>query len=202
MTAYVSIAAFFTVTVTAVLIKFLFFSGRTLTNATFFGRLVSRIDPARRAFADGWRKQSWGYLIIAYPCVLATITLVSLLLYWLMPALDKTDGVADKLRYCLLVFGVGVSASLTLSLGLIILVYYLLLLAKEWWRPESAPSEVPKQTLPTTETMPPPTQPAGGEAPAAPGKLSNGESSAIPFEPGEAANGVVPNSPSHEDDKN
>lgn len=136
MTVTISIAAAVTVAVTAALIKLLFLSGKTLTNATFFGRLVSRIEPARQAFVDGWRRQSWRYLFICYPSIIVTMAGVSYLLYWLMPALDKTDTIGDMLRYCLLVFAVGVSASLTLTFVLIILVYYLISLVRGWVRPQ------------------------------------------------------------------
>lgn len=136
MTISISIAAAITVAVTAALIKLLFLSGKSLTNATFFGRLVSRIEPARQAFVEGWRQQSWSYLFVAYPCILATMAVVSLLLYWLMPALDKTDTLDDMLRYCLLVFAVGVSASLFLSFILMMLVYYLASLVRGWFTPE------------------------------------------------------------------
>lgn len=136
MPIYITIAAAVTIAVTAKLMYLSFLSGRTITNATLFGRFVSRIEPARRAFVQGWRERSWRYMLIAYPCMIATMGLVSLLLYWLMPALDKADTFADKLRYCLLVFGVGVSASILLSLILILLVYFVISLIGAWWRPE------------------------------------------------------------------
>ncbi len=136
MTLFVTIAAAVTVAVTAALIRLLFFSGKTLTNASFFGRLVSRIEPARQAFVAGWRQQSWSYLFIAYPAIIVTMALVSYLLYWLMPPVERADSVGDMLRYCLLVFSVGVSSSLVISFLLIILVYYLISVFKAWFSPE------------------------------------------------------------------
>lgn len=160
MTLSISIAAAITVAVTAALIKLLFLSGKTLTNATFFGRLVSRIEPARQAFVEGWRQQSWGYIFIAYPAIIATMALVSLLLYWLMPPLDKADSVGDMLRYCLLVFAVGVSSSLTISFLLIMLVYYLASLVKGWLNPEPPASY---RLARRGEEPPPEPAPIGGD---------------------------------------
>lgn len=133
MTLSIAIAAGITVAVTGKLIYLLFLSGKTLSNATFFGRLVSRIEPARQAFVAGWKEQSGRYQFIAYSCIILTMALVSMLLYWLMPALDKVDDFGDKLRYCLLVFGVGVSTSLTMSFILIMLVYFLISVIGGWW---------------------------------------------------------------------
>lgn len=138
MTLAISLAAAVTVAVTAKLLYLMFLSGKRLTGASMFGRLVSSVEPAARAFAQGWREQSWRYLFIAYPSMLITMGLVSLFLYWLMPALDKADTLGDKLRYCFLVFGVGVSASLVLSLFLILLVYFIISLVGAWWRRDDA----------------------------------------------------------------
>lgn len=141
MSVYVTIAAAITIAVTAKLMYLIFLSGKTITNATLFGRLIARIDPARRAFVSGWRKQDWRYQGKAWPCMLISMGLVSLLLKWMMPAMENAQTVGDKLRYCLLVFGIGVSASITLSFFLIMLVYYGVSVLKAWWRPEAAQLE-------------------------------------------------------------
>lgn len=141
MSLSITIAAAVTIAVTARLMYLFFLSGRTLTNATFFGRLVSRTEAARRAFVRGWREQSWRYRLIAYPSMLLSMGLVSLLLNWLMLGLDITPTFSDKLRYCLLVFGVGVTASLLLSLLIILGVFFVIALIGAWWRPEKADKE-------------------------------------------------------------
>ena len=135
MPLYITIAAAVTVAVTAKLMYLLFLSGRTITNATLFGRVVSRIEPARQAFVRGWRKRGFRYQLVAYPCMLASIGLVSLFLRWMMPALENTQNVSDKIRYCLLVFGIGVSATLTIAFLLIMLMYFLASLVEGLWRP-------------------------------------------------------------------
>lgn len=130
----VTIAAAVTAAVTAKLIYLLLLSGKNITNATFFGRMVSRTEEARQAFVDGWRKRDWRYLFIAYPCIIVTMALVTGFLYWMMPAVMNSDAFADKLRYCLLVFGVGVSASLALSTAAIFIVYFIITMVGGWWR--------------------------------------------------------------------
>lgn len=132
MNITVSIAAAVTVAVTGKLIYLLFLSGKTLTNATLFGRLVSRIEPARQAFAAGWRTQNGRYQFIAYSSIIVSMAVVSMLLYWLMPALDRTDSLGDKVRFCLLVLSVGVSTSLTLSFLLIMLIYFMISVVSGW----------------------------------------------------------------------
>lgn len=148
MTLAISIAAAITVAVTAKLLYLMFLSGKKLTRANMFGRLMSSVEPAGRAFVQGWREQNWRYLFIAYPSMLATMGLVSLVLYWFMPALDRADTFGDKLRYCLLVFGVGVSASLTLSLVLILLVYFIISLVGAWWRQDDSIDAAPLPDAP------------------------------------------------------
>ena len=147
MSTYITIAAGITIAVTAKFMYLLFLSGKTLTNATLFGRFVSRIEPARRAFVNGWKRQSWRYLFIAYPCMLLSMAVVSLLLNWIMPAMDKTPTLSDKIRFCLLVFGVGVSASLVLALVLILLTYFCLsLLRTKWGQAEESAGETRVET--------------------------------------------------------
>lgn len=133
MTWAISIAAAITVAVTAKLVHIFFLSGKTITNATFFGRVVSRTELARRAFVDGWRNQRLRYLFVAYPCILVSMGLVSLFLYWMMPALGNRDTFSDMLRYCLLVFSVGISASVVLTFALIMFVYLCITWLKAWW---------------------------------------------------------------------
>ena len=148
MTWVISITAAITVAVTARLIHLLFLSGKTITNASFFGRFVSRTETARQAFTDGWRQKTWRYLVIAYPCILASIGLASLFVYWMMPTLGNRDGFGDMVRYSLLVFGVGVSTSLLLTFVLIFLVYFVACLVKAWWNPDpngvASPSPSPE----------------------------------------------------------
>jgi hypothetical protein len=132
MNITISIAAAVTVAVTGKLIYLLFLSGRTLSSATLFGRLVSRIEPARRAFVSGWKTQNARYQVIAYASIIVTMACVSILLYWLMPALDRADSFGDKLRFCLLVFSVGVSSSLVGSFTLMMLVYYIITTLNGW----------------------------------------------------------------------
>ncbi len=139
----VTIAAAVTVAVTAKLIYLLLLSGKSITNATFFGRMVSRTEEARQAFVEGWRRRDWRYQLIAYPCIILTMALVSGFLYWMMPAVVNSNTFADKLRYCLLVFGVGVSASLVLSTAAIFLVYFVITMAGSWWRKRDARSPEP-----------------------------------------------------------
>lgn len=142
MSLYVTIAAAITIAVTAKLMYLIFLSGRTITNATLFGRLIARIDPARRAFVAGWRSQSWRYQCKVWPCMLLSMGLVSLLLKWMMPAMENAQTFSDKIRYCLLVFGIGMPTSITLSFLLIMLVYYAAASVVEaWWRPEAARRE-------------------------------------------------------------
>ena len=159
MTLAISIAAAVTVAVTAKLAHILFLSGKTVTNATFFGRFVARTEMARRAFADGWRRQTLRYHLVAYPCILVGMGLVSLLLYWMMPALGNRDTYTDMLRYCLLVFAVGISASLVLILILMLLVYFVVCLIGAWWNPEGEPANGRADAAPpTTPPSPPPTR--------------------------------------------
>lgn len=136
MPTYIYIAAIVTITVTAKLMHLAFLSGKTLSNATLFGRFVSRIDPARQAFVNGWKTHSWRYLFIAYPSMAISMALVSLVLKWMMPTLDSVQDLGDKARFCLLVFGVGVPASITLAFVLILLVYFLISLWQEWRMPD------------------------------------------------------------------
>lgn len=138
MPLYIVIAAAVTIAVTAKFMHLVFLSGKTITNHTFFGRLVSRIEPARRAFVDGWRRRSWRYLFVAWPCMLFSMALVSLLLKWMMPALDNAQTFGDKIRYSLLVFSVGVSASLSLAFVLVMLAYYCGTVIKFWWQADGA----------------------------------------------------------------
>ena len=147
MTLSITIAAIVTAAVTFKLMYLIFLSGKTITNATLFGRFVSRIDPARRAFVTGWRTQNWRYIFIAYPSMIVTTSLVSTLLYWMMPVLDNSGSFSDKLRYCLMIFGVGVSVSLTVSLILILLVYFVISLVDGWWntvREEKSDAQEPE----------------------------------------------------------
>ena len=158
MNLTISIAAGITVAVTGKLIYLLFLSGQTLTNASLFGRLVSRIEPARQAFVAGWRRQDARYQVIAYACIIVTMAFVSIMLYWLMPALDRTDSFGDKVRFCLLVLGVGVSSSLTMSFLMIMGVYYAISVVNGWLGRDSS-REKPEE----------PASPAQPAAPVPPG---------------------------------
>lgn len=148
MPLYIVIAAAVTAAVTAKLMQLVFLSGRTLTNATMFGRLVAGIEPARRAFVAGWRTRGWRYQCVVWPCMLISTALVTLLLRWMMPALDNAQTLSDKIRYSLLVFGVGASASIGLALALVLAVYYLGSLLRRKWagtgeKEDGAPAEEP-----------------------------------------------------------
>lgn len=136
MALAISIAAAITVAVTAKLMHLIFLSGKTISNASLTGRLLAKTEAARQAFVAGWRAQNWRYLLITYPCLLVTMGAVSLLLYWMMPALGNHQSFADMFRYCLMVFGVGVSASLVLSLILVLLVYFVVTLLGTRWKPD------------------------------------------------------------------
>jgi hypothetical protein len=134
MNLTVSIAAAVTVAVTARMVHLLFLSGKTITGAGIFGRFVARTEQARVDFVDGWRGQGWTYRLIAYPCILASVGVVSLMLYWMLPPLGKFDSLGDVVRYCLLLFGVGVSSSLVAAFILIFAAYFARSVLVAWWQ--------------------------------------------------------------------
>lgn len=141
----ISIAAAVTVAVTARLVHIFFLSGRVITGAGLFGRFVAATERARQAFADGWRGQTWRYRLVAYPCILASVGSVSLILYSALKLLGKFDSFWDVLLFCFFVFGFGVSLSLLLTFALIFGVYFLLTLTGRDKRAEDeAPPSAPQ----------------------------------------------------------
>lgn len=146
----ISIAAAVTIAVALRTVQLLFLSGKTITEASLFGRFVARTEMARRDFVAGWRAQNWRYLLVAYPCILVGAGLVSLLLYWMLPPLDKFDSLGDAARYCVLLFGVGVSASVLTTFCLIFLVFFSRSAFAAWWRGKDA-GKAPPPSAPDAE---------------------------------------------------
>ena len=119
----VGIAGAVTVAVTVKLMHALFLNGNRLAQASLTGRFVGRLKPALRDFAHGWRRQDWRYRLIAYPSMILASALVSTFLYWMLPPLELHSDFEGKPKYALLVFFVGMTASILISFLAIFTVY-------------------------------------------------------------------------------
>ncbi len=151
----ISISGALAVAITARLMYLLFLGGKTISNATFIGRIVARLWTALVNFADGWREQNFGYKIIAYPCMLISIGLVSLLIYWFIPVISNSAGLWDIIRYCALIIFVGVSATMLGAFFLIYCVYLAKLLLGRWWRGENKQTAAVNEKPAATSTAAP-----------------------------------------------
>ncbi len=147
MTLAVSIAGAIAVAITARLMYMFFLSGKRITNASFIGRIVTALWASLQNFAEGWRGQSLKYKFIAYPCMLLSMGLTSLLIYWLTPIVSEAAGFWNTLRYCVLIILVGVSASVIGAFLLIYLIFLLGALIHEWWT-----KQPDQETMPNEET--------------------------------------------------
>ena len=130
----VIIAGAAAVAITAKLMYVLFLGGKTISNAGFIGKAVGTLRTALVAFANGWSEQSFRYKLVAYPSMLASMGLTSLVIYSLIPVISDAAGFWDKFRYCLLIVLAGVPAS---TLGAFVIMYGIHLLkavAIAWWR--------------------------------------------------------------------
>ena len=123
MNLTIGAAAAVTAAVTVKLMRTLFLNGGGLADGSLAARFVGRLRPALTDFAGGWRRQDWRYRLIAYPSLIFAAALVSAFLYWMLPAMDSHSDFADKLKFALLVFFAGMTASLLVSFLAIFSVY-------------------------------------------------------------------------------
>ena len=136
MTLAIAISGALAVAITAKIMYFLFLGGKTVSNVSFAGRILTKLRVAFIKFADGWREQSFSYKFVAYPSMLVSMGLTSLVIYGLTPVISDITGFWNKFRYCLLIILAGVPASLCGAFVFMYVIYLLKTVASSWWRRE------------------------------------------------------------------
>ena len=139
MTLAVTIAGALAVAITAKLMHFLFLGGKAISNASFTGRVMVILRTAFVNLANGWSEQSFRYKLVAYPSMLTSMGLTSLVIYSLIPVINDAASFWDKFRYCALIVLAGVPAS---TLGAFAIMYGIHLLkaaVRAWWRGKGSP---------------------------------------------------------------